>query len=149
MLINGSIELVTNLLTLATFRFEPNVGDNFVQQSTGLQLGKTTMRKFRNSIFCLLALGLAALLVTPVVARADQYTTPCVTKSECDLREEQAAQAARNAEWKRGEQVQGDISAHNAERQADSYNRAESGKLTRLQEVMRRRRAAAAVAAGQ
>ena len=105
------------------------------------------MRNFRNFIFRLFTAGLASLLLAPVAARADQYSTPCVTKSECETREEQAAQAARNADWKRGAQVQDDISAHNAERQADSYNRAESGKLTRLQEVMRRRRAAAAAAA--
>ena len=107
------------------------------------------MRNLRNSIFCPLAAGLASLLLTPLTARADQYTTPCVTKSECETREEQAAQAARNADWKRGAQVQDDISAHSAERQAESYNRAESGKMSRMQEVMRRRRAAAAAAAGQ
>ena len=96
-----------------------------------------------------LATGFATMLLGPGSAQADTYSTPCTTKSECDLREEQAAQAARNADWKRGVQVQDDISAHNAERQAESYNRAESGKLSRMQEVMRRRRAAAAAAAKQ
>lgn len=107
------------------------------------------MGNFRISIFMPLSIGLASTLLVSAAARADQYATPCVTKSECETREEQAAQAARNAEWKRGAQVQDDISAHNAKRQVESYNRAESGKLSRMQEVMRRRRAAAAAAAGQ
>jgi hypothetical protein len=107
------------------------------------------MRNFRNSIFCLLTVGLASMLLAPIAARADQYSTPCVTKSECDLREEQAAQAARNAEWKRGAQVQDDISAHNAERQAESYDRAESAKLPPRKHFIPRRRAPAAAAAGQ
>ena len=105
------------------------------------------MRNWPNSILLPLATALASMLLVPIAAHADQYSTPCVTQSECETRAEQATQAARNAEWKKGAQVQDDISAHNAERQAESYNRAESGKLTRLQEVMRRRRAAAAAAA--
>ena len=104
------------------------------------------MTNFRNATLCLLTVGFAGMFLAPIKAQADQYSTPCVTKSECDLRAEQAAQAARNADWKNGNQVQADITAHNAERKAESYNRAESGKLTRMQEVMRRRRAAAAAA---
>ena len=111
--------------------------------------GNATMRNFRNPVLALLAAGTFFILAAPVDAWADQYSTPCVTKSECDTRADQADQAARNAQWKKGLQVQDDISAHNAERKAQAYDRAESGKLSRLQEVMRRRRAAAAAAGNQ
>lgn len=105
------------------------------------------MRKVRNPILIALAAGFTPALLIAAAARADQSSTPCVTQSECDARVDAADQAARNAQWKKGVQLQADMAAHRAEARADAYNQAESGKLSRVQEVMRRRRERAAAAA--
>ena len=78
-------------------------------------------------------------------ARAQStQSTPCVTQSECDLREDQRDTRARRDQWNANAKYQEEASAERRRLGAQAQARAESGRLSRVQEVMRRRREAAA-----
>ena len=92
----------------------------------------------------------AAVLVAFSPAMLDQVraqstqSTPCVTQSECDLREDQRDTQARREQWNANAKYQEEATAERRRLSAQAQARADSGRLSRVQEVMRRRREAAA-----
>jgi len=93
----------------------------------------------------MLAISISSVLGHGVAhAQTSSDQTPCVTQSQCDLRDDMRDTEARRAEWnanvKRDQDARAEIRRLGAEAQA----RNESGRLSRVQEVMRRRREAAA-----
>jgi hypothetical protein len=95
----------------------------------------------------LIALALAS--ATSAVAAPDPYkdSAPCVTKAECDYRQDQIDTANRRAEWDRNEKAQQDATVARQQMRAQAQSASEAGKMSRIQEVMQRRREAAAAAA--
>ena len=89
-------------------------------------------------------------IVLPVAGNAQSsqaYEAPCTTKAECDARADARALRQRQEDWH-------DLVTRNEEQdvrmrqmRADAHAQTENGRLTRLQEVMRRRREAAAAVA--
>lgn len=75
---------------------------------------------------------------------SDDQQSPCTTKIECDTRADQRDTEARSEAW--NATVRANETSAETQRQlrAAALNRAEGGKLSRVQEVMRRRREAAA-----
>ena len=98
------------------------------------------------------ARSLAALVLSagaalgPVPAALAQDPAPCVTRAECQAREEQRDNAARRDEYQRI--VAGQESAHAAAIQAqrDARVRAQGNRQAKLETILERRRAAYAAA---
>ena len=106
---------------------------------------------FRHSrmalLTCFVALPLSG--ATSAVAAPDPFkdSAPCVSKAECDYRQDQIDTANRHAEWVRNEKAQQDAVVARQQADAQARSASEAGKMTRIQEVMQRRREAAAAAA--
>jgi len=77
-------------------------------------------------------------------AHAQSQQSPCVTQSECDLREDQRETQARRDQWNANAKYQEEATAERRRLGAQAQARTETGRLSRVQEVMRRRREAAA-----
>ena len=97
-----------------------------------------------------LILGLIGGSVLPGTGNAQsspEYEAPCTTTAECDARADARALRQRQQDWH--DMVKGNEEANARIRQlrAEARAQTESGRLTRLQDVMRRRREAAAAAA--
>ena len=97
-------------------------------------------------MLAVLLAGASAAMLGGAAARAQSTTdpSPCVTQSECDLRADQRATEARQAEWNANAKAQEDGRADLRRIEAATVARHESGRLSRVQEIMRRRREAAA-----
>ncbi|MDB5722151.1 MAG: hypothetical protein JWP15_2769 [Alphaproteobacteria bacterium] len=102
------------------------------------------MRRLRTVTIPLFALGLPLLMAGQAAAQNDE--TPCTTKSECDFRAEQRDMRIRQADWDANVRRERDFDAQRQQIRAQVRAENENGKLTRIQEIMRRRRAAAAAA---
>jgi hypothetical protein len=85
---------------------------------------------------------------TSAIAAPDPFkdSAPCATKAECDYRQDQIDTANRRAEWDRNEKAQQDAVFARQQAKAQAQASSEAGKMSRIQEVMARRRAAAAAA---
>lgn len=100
-----------------------------------------TARKFART----LALSVSAFtMLGPVPARAQYQQPPCVTKSECDYREDQRETQALHDQWNANVKYQEEAAAERRRLNAQVEARTENGRLSRIQDVMRRRREAAA-----
>ena len=97
-----------------------------------------------------LIVGVMGGTVLPVAGNAQssqEYEAPCTTKAECDAQDDARALRQRQQAWHDMVKSNEEAEARSRQLRAEARAQTESGRLTRLQEVMRRRREAAAAAA--
>ena len=95
----------------------------------------------------MVAYTILAAMCQSVPASAQQTSTACVTRSECEGRIDRADQQARNAQWNQTVRANDDLDANIAAAHAQARQQLDSERGSRLDEVMRRRRAAALASA--
>ena len=103
-------------------------------------------RKPARLIALILASASSAIL-GPSAASAQStqsQQSPCVTQAECDARADARDAEARRTAWNARVKDQQEGAAEVRRLKAEAGTRTESGRLSRVQEVMRRRREAAA-----
>ena len=106
------------------------------------------MAKYIRHVFpIVLLLSAGAGLLTATAASAE----PCYSQEDCTIKRTQQEMVRddkyRQAEATRQQALSDEMAANRAAAHAEAYQRAESGKASRVDEVMRRRRARAAAAA--
>ena len=97
-----------------------------------------------------LVVGCIGGTVLPVASSAQssqEYEAPCTTKADCDAQDDARALRQRQQVWHDMVKSNEEQNARIRQLRAEARAQTESGRLTRLQEVMRRRREAAAAAA--
>ena len=93
------------------------------------------------------ALITAALLPALSAPAAAQQDTPCVTKSECDLRQDAIDMKNRRDAWDASVKRENDYALQRARLCARARADANNGRVSRTQEIMHRRHLAAEAAA--
>ncbi len=97
-----------------------------------------------------LVVGFIGGVVLPVAGSAQsstEYEAPCTTKASCDAQADARELRQRQDNWRDMVKQNQEADAFAHQMRAEARAQTERGRLTRLQEVMRRRREAAAAAA--
>jgi hypothetical protein len=98
------------------------------------------MHCFRTATLSLFAVGLLTSLSLPAAA---QESSPCTTKSECDLRQDMIDTKNRRDAWNANVKREQDYAVQSAQLRAQARADANNGRISRAQEIMHRRHAAA------